>query len=265
MLPVLALVGRPNVGKSTLFNALTRTRDALVADVPGLTRDRKYGYARRDGARLRRDRHRRPRRGHAGHRAADGRADAEGRRGGRPRAAGGRRARRLHARRPARRDASCAAAASPCCWSPTRRKGSTPRWPPPSSTASASASRIAISAAHIQGLDDLMARALEGLVISASGPARGSPRSRNPRGGHRPAERRQVHADQPAARRGAPGRVRPARHDARHASSSPFERDGQRYIAHRHGGRAAPRAGRRDGREVQRRQDPAGDRGGATS
>ena len=46
MLPVIALVGRPNVGKSTLFNALTRTRDALVADLPGLTRDRKYGYAR---------------------------------------------------------------------------------------------------------------------------------------------------------------------------------------------------------------------------
>jgi GTPase len=46
MLPVVALVGRPNVGKSTLFNALTGTRDALVADVPGLTRDRKYGYGR---------------------------------------------------------------------------------------------------------------------------------------------------------------------------------------------------------------------------
>ncbi len=44
MLPVVALVGRPNVGKSTLFNALTGTRDALVADVPGLTRDRKYGF-----------------------------------------------------------------------------------------------------------------------------------------------------------------------------------------------------------------------------
>jgi GTP-binding protein len=46
VLAVLALVGRPNVGKSTLFNALTRTRDALVADEPGFTRDRKYGYSR---------------------------------------------------------------------------------------------------------------------------------------------------------------------------------------------------------------------------
>jgi len=43
MTPVIALVGRPNVGKSTLFNALTHSRDALVADMPGLTRDRKYG------------------------------------------------------------------------------------------------------------------------------------------------------------------------------------------------------------------------------
>ena len=46
MLPVLTLVGRPNVGKSTLFNRLTRTRDALVADLPGLTRDRRYGVGR---------------------------------------------------------------------------------------------------------------------------------------------------------------------------------------------------------------------------
>ncbi|MEX3606048.1 MAG: ribosome biogenesis GTPase Der [Burkholderia sp.] len=46
MKPVIALVGHPNVGKSTLFNRLTRSRDALVADLPGLTRDRHYGEGR---------------------------------------------------------------------------------------------------------------------------------------------------------------------------------------------------------------------------
>ncbi|MEP7275998.1 MAG: ribosome biogenesis GTPase Der, partial [Betaproteobacteria bacterium] len=46
MLPTIALVGRPNVGKSTLFNRLTKTRNALVADFPGLTRDRHFGRAR---------------------------------------------------------------------------------------------------------------------------------------------------------------------------------------------------------------------------
>jgi GTP-binding protein len=51
MLPAVALVGRPNVGKSTLFNQLTRSRDALVADEPGVTRDRRYGVAEHEGAR----------------------------------------------------------------------------------------------------------------------------------------------------------------------------------------------------------------------
>lgn len=52
MIPVIALVGRPNVGKSTLFNRLTRSRDALVADYPGLTRDRKYGEGAIDNRRF---------------------------------------------------------------------------------------------------------------------------------------------------------------------------------------------------------------------
>lgn len=49
MTAVIALVGRPNVGKSTFFNRLTRTREALVADLPGLTRDRHYGTAQFEG------------------------------------------------------------------------------------------------------------------------------------------------------------------------------------------------------------------------
>jgi GTP-binding protein len=49
MLPAIALVGRPNVGKSTLFNQLTGSRDALVADYPGLTRDRRYGFGNFEG------------------------------------------------------------------------------------------------------------------------------------------------------------------------------------------------------------------------
>lgn len=52
MLPVIALVGRPNVGKSTLFNCLTRTRDAVITDLPGTTRDRQFGEALFDDRRF---------------------------------------------------------------------------------------------------------------------------------------------------------------------------------------------------------------------
>ena len=113
MLPVIALVGRPNVGKSTLFNVLTGTRDAIVADVPGLTRDRQYGFGRLgpvpcvviDTGGLVEN----PVGIEAQMRAQTERAVA----GSRPADSAGRRARRALRRRTCSSRASCAARASP--------------------------------------------------------------------------------------------------------------------------------------------------------
>ena len=166
MLPVIALVGRPNVGKSTLFNCLTGTRDALVADVPGLTRDRKYGYgaARRRIPYLVID---------TGGLVETARgvevADGASRRCG-PIEEADRVLLVVDAREgltPSDHCTSrrrCASAASRCFVVANKAEGlDAATSPPPSSISSASASRIAISSAHGDGVEALMERALDGL------------------------------------------------------------------------------------------------------
>jgi GTP-binding protein len=262
VLPVVALVGRPNVGKSTLFNVLTRTRDALVADVPGLTRDRKYGYAR-----------------------LAGRSCVVVDTGGLVESMQG--IERLMAEQTLKAIEEAdrvllVVDAREGCTPPDqhvadilRRSGKTvlvvanksEGYDPDFAVADfhqlGFGAPVPVAAAHVQGIDDLMERALEGLeeaAASADASAADGSEIRVAVVGRRTW---QVHADQPPA-----GEERSSRStagdDARHGVRALRARRAALH-AHRHGWRAAAGAGQRDGREVQHREDPAGHRAGERS
>ena len=154
MLPVVALVGRPNVGKSTLFNALTRHARRARRRRAGLTRDRQYGYARLGGAPL----HRRStpaawsRRPHGVERLMREQTDAPSTRP--TGAVRGRWPRRADRRTTSTSRDCCAAPASRWCWPSTRPRASTRRWPPRIPPARASASRCRSRRRTARALDD---------------------------------------------------------------------------------------------------------------
>ena len=262
MLPTVVIVGRPNVGKSTLFNRLTQSRAALVADFPGLTRDRHYG------------------RGLGGERpylvVDTG--------GFEPKATTG----IMHAM--AKQTRTAIAEADVVVFLVDGREGLTPqdkviadllrRSGRPLLLAVNKAEGLAaervtaefhelalgtplpISSAHGENVRDLVDTALAlcpAATPDAPGAAEDDARRIKVAIVGRP-ERRQVDADQHAARRGTRDRVRPAGHDARFALSG-FRPRRSPLHAHRHGRRAQARQGHRRHREIFRDQDAAGDRG----
>ena len=226
--PTVVIVGRPNVGKSTLFNRLTRSRDALVADVPGLTRDRHYGDGQlgprpyyvvdtgglepvaKDGLL-----------GEMAKQTAAALAEADAiiflvdaREGVTPQDRG--------------IAGSCASRAPASGSSRTRPRVWTRPSRPRSSTSSGWASRTPISAAHGEGVAALMDAMLADFPPEPEFAARAR-RRRAAGGGGRPAERGQVDAGEPLL-----GEDRMIVFDApgttRDAIEVPFERYGRRYL-----------------------------------
>ena len=159
MLPLVVIAGRPNVGKSTLFNRLAGRRMALVADTPGVTRDRKEAEALLRGRRVRLV-------DTAGleeaapetlaGRMRDGVGGGDG--GGRSGGVRGRCARRASRRPTGTSPSGCGGRAGRCCWSRTRPRGASARSAVLDAFELGLGEPVAVSAEHGEGISELMTR-----------------------------------------------------------------------------------------------------------